>query len=447
MTINSLQILQVASHDLAGGAARIAWFLNAKLKERGIVSHFAVGKKQSDDDSILQIDNNKCRNPWSRYWYRREDLLTREGIRYLPGAARWIGLLGEPGRALDRFCGIEDFHYPATKELPGLKQNETNLVHLHNLHGQFFDLRELPQISNSNSTLITLHDEWMFTGHCAYTLGCERWRIGCGACPDLSIYPSIRFDMTRSNLQRKISLYNDSQLWITTPSKWLMDKVKDSRLQGGLIGSRVIHNGVDLNIFKPNSDKKEVREALGIPADAWVVLFVGYQTKSHEFKDYPTMAEAVSRLPAKIAGKEVVFICLGEKAKSVRLGNTMNLFFQGVPDPGVVAQYYSAADVYLHAARADTFPTTILEAMACGIPVVASAVGGIPEQVDDSITGFLVPPENPGAMHARLLELLENHDLLMRMGHESVHKAEKSFNIERMVDEYIEWYSEIAGRG
>lgn len=444
MTIHSLKILQVASHELAGGAARIAWSLNAKLIERGYASTLVVGTKRSDDDNVLVFDNNRLRNPWSRNWYRIEDKLTSKGVRILPGAARGIGLIGEPRRALDRFRGIEDFHYPATKELPGLKQKESHLIHLHNLHGQYFDLRMLPQISNSYPTLITLHDEWMYTGHCAYTLDCERWRIGCGSCPDLNIYPSIRLDKTVDNLKRKSSIFNDSRLWITAPSKWLMDKAKESVLQRAMVQGRVIRNGVDLEIFKPNPVQERLRKNMGIPVNSWVVLFVGFQTKSHPFKDYSTMAAAVSQLPVKIAGREVVFVCLGEKAKSIRLGNTLTMFAEGVPSAGEVTEYYNASDVYIHAARADTYPTTILEAMACGLPVVATSIGGIPEQVENDKTGFLVPPGDAVAMSARLLSLLSNSDLLDRMGNEAERKAKIEFGIERMMDEYIALYSEIA---
>lgn len=362
----------------------------------------------------------------------------------MPGVARGIGLIADPRRAAHRFIGIEDFHYPGTKVLIERAQEEAgSILHLHNLHGQFFDLRQLPIISMSIPTLITMHDEWLYTGHCAYTLGCEKWRSGCGACPDLSIYPSIRFDMTRHNLQRKASIFSDSRFWLAAPSEWLMNKAQKSVLSGGVIDTRVIHNGVDLKVFKPLNRKSVIRRRLGLPEDAWIILFVGYQTKSHEFKDYPTMAAAVAKLPPIIRNREVTFVCLGEDADPIKVGNASNLFYAGVSKPEQVAEFYNAADLYLHAARADTFPTTILEAMACELPVVATATGGIPEQVEDQKTGFLAPIGDATMLANYILRLLDSRDMLMQFAYESLQRAKRMFDAERMVNEYMELYREM----
>nr|WP_292491037.1 glycosyltransferase [Methanoculleus sp. 10] len=102
-----------------------------------------------------------------------------------------------------------------------------------------------------------------------------------------------------------------------------------------------------------------------------------------------------------------------------------------------------AADLYLHPARAETFPNTVLEALACGTPVVASAVGGIPEQIVEGRTGCLVPVGDARAMAGRVLDLLADERLRLRMGRLAAGDAARRFGRERMVGEYLAFYDEI----
>jgi len=112
-------------------------------------------------------------------------------------------------------------------------------------------------------------------------------------------------------------------------------------------------------------------------------------------------------------------------------------------DPKIVAWSHQAADLYLHPARADTFPTTVLEALACGTPIVASAVGGIPEQVIEGRTGFLVPVGDARALAERVLDLLADDGLRVRMGRLAAEDAARRFGRERMAGEYLAFYEEI----
>src|SRR3546814_10331965 len=85
------------------------------------------------------------------------------------------------------------------------------MLHCHNLHGGYFDLRELARFSKLLPVVLTLHDEWAYTGHCAYTFGCERWRSGCGQCPHLDVSPSIRRDASAANWTAKYDIYRSEE--------------------------------------------------------------------------------------------------------------------------------------------------------------------------------------------------------------------------------------------
>jgi len=142
-------------------------------------------------------------------------------------------------------------------------------------------------------------------------------------------------------------------------------------------------------------------------------------------------------------GHNVLFLALGQDGKGEGIGPAEVRFVPYQMDPAAVACYYQAADVYVHAARADTFPNTVLEALACGKPVVATAVGGIPEQIEDGRTGFLVPAGNAKALAERLTHLLSDNDLTQRMGRSAAEAARRQFDLQRQAEAYLGWYKEL----
>src|SRR5205823_11441286 len=126
-----------------------------------------------------------------------------------------------------------------------------DVVHVHNLHGGYFDLRVLPELAGRSRLVATLHDAWLLTGHCAHPLGSDGWLRGCGNCPHLDTYPALLRDGTASNLARKRSIYEQLELTVVTPSRWLMDMVERSVLGPSAVRREVIPNGVDLSVFAP----------------------------------------------------------------------------------------------------------------------------------------------------------------------------------------------------
>jgi glycosyltransferase involved in cell wall biosynthesis len=108
-----------------------------------------------------------------------------------------------------------------------------------------------------------------------------------------------------------------------------------------------------------------------------------------------------------------------------------------------VANYYQAVDIYVHAAKAETFGLAITEALACGTPVVATAVCGIPEQINHGETGFLVPQGNAEQMAIAIVTILNNSKLQQKMSEQAVQLAHNQYSLDRMVNNYLEWYQEI----
>jgi glycosyltransferase involved in cell wall biosynthesis len=139
----------------------------------------------------------------------------------------------------------------------------------------------------------------------------------------------------------------------------------------------------------------------------------------------------------------VILLVLGEQGKPVSFENGEVQFIDFQRDADTLVQYYQAADVYVHAAKSDTFPNTFLEALACGCPVVATAIDGIPEQIEEGRSGFLVPAGDADAMASRVIHLLSNERLRTSMGTAAAEIASRSFGIQRQVQTYLDWYEQM----
>jgi glycosyltransferase involved in cell wall biosynthesis len=368
-------------------------------------------------------------------------------------------MVESPSRLATWWRGREDFDFPGTALLPELPPVQPDVIHCHNLHVAYFDLRQLAPLSRRVPVGLTLHDEWLLTGHCAYGLGCERWRIGCGACPDLTIYPAIRRDATAANWAAKRAIYADSQLYISAHSRWLLDRARDSALAEGALGWRLLPTGVDQAIFRPD-DQALARRELGLPLDRPILLFAANHARTSVFKDSETVLAAVRQVAASHGDLPLLLIALGEPGPSERIGTSELRWLPYESDDRRLARYFQAADVFIHAAKADNFPTTILLALSCGIPVVATAVGGIPEQLQSLVgvngswsgpsarpevaTGVLVPPADPAAMASASAALAMDSTLRARLGANAAADARHRFDPVRQVDETIEWYRAIA---
>ena len=452
-----VQVTKVARGG--GGAERVAMSLHRGLLDRGHRSWMATTTRDRDDPTLLTIPKRGKRRASlaSRTLSRAGRFVGRHGRPR--GVARTVErALTAPGAFIAEERGREVFDFPGTSRIPRLPPEPPDLVHLHNIHGRYFDLRQLAPMSHRLPVVMTLHDEWTFTGHCAYGLYGDRWRTGCGSCPDLDVYPAIRRDATRANLRAKAGIYARSRLHVSTPSQWLMDRARDSVLAPGVVDWRVIHNGVDRSIFRPG-DRLEARARLEIPAEPFVLLFTANLARRSPFKDWDTVSEAAERVAAAVDDRPVLCLALGDEGPTRRLPNGELRFVPYRSDLAEVASFYRAADVYLHAAKAENFPTTILEAMATGLPVVATAVGGIPEQVrslagargawagaadgQGAATGVLVAPGDATAMSEATLAILRDDATRARLGANGAADAAERFDLERQLDETVAWYREV----
>ncbi|MBN2145991.1 MAG: glycosyltransferase [Anaerolineales bacterium] len=438
-----MNILQVNNYDSIGGAARISEQLWRAYLDRGHGSWLAVAHKNLVDATVYEIPRRDI-TLWGRGWWWLYAKLDAWALKNgaVAKLQRSASTLARGRMGMMEALGLEYCDQPGSWMLLDVAPVFPDILQLHNLHGNYFDLRALPALSNRIPTVITLHDEWMFTGHCAYTFDCVRWMGGCGNCPDLMQYPSLERDGTACNWRWKRHIFRASKLHIATPSRWLMSKVECSML--GYLDARVIHNGVDFAVFRPGNQHCARRE-LGLRTDGNILLFLAYGGTKNPFKDYATLEEAVRILGASGAFERptTLLIVGGQSSYEERYGELVVKYLPFNANPSQIARYYQASDIYFHLCRSDNFPTTVMEALACGVPVIGSAVGGVPEQLMDGKNGFLVPPRDAKFLVEKTLFLLENKEARKAMSQVAASDARERFNIERQADQYISWYEEL----
>jgi glycosyltransferase involved in cell wall biosynthesis len=437
---DAVKILQVSTSDVAGGAERSARNLAEAYRARGHESWLAVGRKVEHDPHTFVIPNDAARNAAVRAIDRVRAVPLLHKIRGAGRVTSTLRLLAEAQRTVDVERGREDFDFPGTRRLLALTPSRPDVVHLHNLHGGYFDLRELPRLSRAVPTILNIRDGWLFSGHCAFPLGCERWKSGCGDCPDLTLFPAVKRDATDFNWARKRAILAESRVHVATPSEWMMARVRESIVAPAAVDMRVIPNGVDTRVFHPG-DTMAARDAIGVPRDARVLMVAANGLRFNVWKDYRTLRAALEILGR--SGRSLTVLAVGETAPPETLGSVELRFVPFQSDSARLAEYYRAADVYLHAAHVESFGNVLLEARACGTLVVASAVGGIPEQIRDGVTGMLVPPGNPTAFAAAVEQLLRDDALRATLAADGLQQVTTELTLDVQAERFLQWYREI----
>jgi glycosyltransferase involved in cell wall biosynthesis len=417
----------VNTADAGGGAERTAMLTLEGFEALGTETWLAVGAKHTDRAGVVPFHLSPHVDYSSHAASRRRSALR---VRRLLAAR----------------LGLEDFNHPYSHYLLQLTGSTPDLVLLHNLHGGFFDLRMLPQLTHRVPVVLRLSDSWLFTGHCACPRGCARWETGCGSCPDLSIPPAVERDATALNWRRKQRIFAASRVFLAAPSRWLLDRAQRSLLGPAVQGARVVPNGIELDVFTPGS-QSAARRRLGIHPDRRVLLFVATSGRTNPYKDFATIRSAVARLSDEGAGAPIELLVVGNPGPDEALAGGGRIRQLPYCEPrSRLADFYRAADLYVHAAPEESFGLTVAEALACGTPVVAAAAGGISEVVEDGRTGLLVAAGRPDALAAALRSLLDDPVRREQMGAAAARSARPRLGRERMVAELHAWCGEVADR-
>ena len=264
----------------------------------------------------------------------------------------------------------------ATKELiKKIDEFKPDIIHLHNIHGYYVNieilfkyLKEHPEIKK----IWTLHDCWAFTGHCPHFEyeKCEQWKNECKKCVRRNEYPKSLVDKCNRNYWLKKSYFtNVDNLMLVSPSNWLMNLIKDSFFKEYPI--EVINNGVDTSIFKHT--ESNIKERYGIKNKK---VILGVASVWDKKKGLDTFIELSKQLD-----NEYQIVLIGLTKKQIKKLPSNIIGITRTEKVEELVKWYSAAYVYFNPTLEDNYPTTNLEAISCGTPVVTFETGGSPESV------------------------------------------------------------------
>ena len=406
-----MKILQISESNHGGGAERIANDLHRSLIAAEHDSHMLVGYKYGANSRVTA-------------------LVPEVGLQRF--AYRCI-------RSFDRHSGVQAHLYWMAGSWLRRNIDGWDAVHIHNVHGNYFNLGLLPFLAKHSRVIITLHDCWFFTGHCAHVFDCRKWMADCHPCRDIDRYPGMGRDAARYNLNRKRRLFSKAKPVLITPSQWLCDLVKKSQVFRDF-DCRVIYNGIDTRTFRPGN-KLAARHRLGLPVDKHIILYVANGgLNSSVYKDPDLLLSAIERLISRPFTKRFQIVVVGGK-KSI--SSVFDDYVLQIADTREGLEiFYQAADILVYPTKADNCPLVPMEAMSCGLPVVSTRVGGVPEVVDHGVTGYLTRPGDAVEFCEAIEKLLTSPSLLMTMGSASIKRVEEHFTLDRMSASYFKLYAE-----
>lgn len=276
----------------------------------------------------------------------------------------------------------------ATKRfIKEIERIKPDIINIHNLHGYYINVKILFEYLNKTDIPIvwTFHDCWPFTGHCSYfdRYNCTKWKTECHSCPNKHGYPSsLLLSRAKRNFNKKRKLFsNYKKTTIVTPSNWLSDITKQSFFKGKNIVT--INNGTDLTTFKIVNGNK--RHSLNLQNKKIVLGVASIWDKRKGFDDFIRLNELLS--------DDYKIILVGLNKKQIESLPENIIGIERTESVHELAELYSMADVFVNPTYSDNFPTTNIEALACGTPVITYKTGGSPEAIDE-MTGVVVEQGN-----------------------------------------------------
>ena len=317
-----------------------------------------------------------------------------------------------------------------------IKRIKPDIVHLHNIHGGYINYKMLFKYLREASIPVvwTMHDCWAMTGHCTHFVGanCQKWQTQCYDCPLLREYPRAKRDNSRQNYQIKRSAFTSlgENLHLVPVSKWLNDLAEESFFAGSGTQQHIIYNGIDTSSFAPCKSTKhsknnpEGKKLIIAVASVWGEkkgLNDIYKLSTMLSDDYQVVIIGLSQAQIDTAPSSVI-----------ALPHTNSI--------AELAEWYSVSNVFVNLTYEDTYPSTNLESISCGTPVVTYRTGGSPESVTTN-TGRVVEQGDVDGVVKAIEELCaEDRDTMRKHCREY---ALEHFDRDKNYDKYIDLYENI----
>lgn len=392
--------LQVSDNDLIGNKFN-GHDLHLYLRENNVDSYCVVRNKLSDDINTFLISN----------------LDNTEYISYL-----------------EKKFNIHALSYFETYDLIYNKLFlYADIIHLHLIHNYMFNLNLLPLMSKLKPIVWTLHDPWLFSGHCIYHFDCDKWKDKCGDCQYLDTPFKMEKDNTAFNFEIKRDIIERSDISFIVASKWMYNKVKESSICKNK-KIYLISFGINQNIFKPR-DIVEAKKELGIDEDSFVVMFRSDKSK---FKGLDIIKKSLEKIKSK---SKITLITLGQKSLLEQFKNKYKIIeYDWIKDDYMLVKLYQACDIFLMPSKQEAFGMMAIEAMSCGKTVLALEGTALPDVINSPECGIACKEEE---YTEKLQYLIDNPNELIERGRKSLEFAKENYNKDVYVERIIKVYKEV----
>lgn len=341
-----------------------------------------------------------------------------------------------------RATGRNNFFFPSTWFLdrrPWIK--DAHIWHFHNLHGHFASIPALAKLSWKKRIVLSPVDQFLATGYCTYALGCERFREACGECPQLDLaYPGLTRDTTSQLLAMKKSAVANSRFNLLVHTKYLAQFYASTFVDRRPIDQ--IYYGVDTQTFRPMAG---TQNDLNISPSNRLTLGLFHSDIGERRKGLLPLIKTLQSLADSMPNRFRLLV-IGRSSDQALQFATSNLPIISLPflsDNNSLAKALNACDVLLYPTKADNLSLTCLDALACGVPVVSSRVGGQAEAIRDNVNGFVCEPDQLDQFVERVAQLASDDSLRQRLSSEARQIAVAEFNIETYVKNLIAYYNRL----
>ncbi len=347
-------------------------------------------------------------------------------------------------QVLRRVTGWNDYFFPSTRLLtrrPWIR--EANLWHFHNLHGHYVSIPALAAASRRRPVILSPVDQFLSTGYCPYTLGCERFRDHCGNCPQIDLpYPGLSRDTTPALLDMKRKAVTSSGFHLLVHTKYLAEHYRST-----FVGSRPVEQlyyGIDVDAFRP-MNREACASALGLPLPRRFVVGLFHSFVSEKRKGILPLLEGLREVASRAPGQFEVLVVgnASERAREFETPAMPVLTLPFIKEEKQLAMAFNLCGALLYPTQADNLSLTCLNALACGVPVISSRVGGHPEAIFDGINGFLCDPGRDDQIIERAAQLAADPELAQRMAAAARQTAVEKFDINDYVTRLVSYYEQV----
>ena len=418
-----MRVLIVNTSERIGGAAIAAGRLMDALKNNGIKAKMLVREKQTDRLSVTGLKMNAWR-VWQFIWERiliwKENRFRKHNLFAVD-----IANTGTDITAIPEF-------------------QEADIIHLHWINQGMLSLNDIRKILQSGKPVVwTMHDMWPCTGICHHARECDKYHQECHHCPYIYKGGSKK-DLSNQVFKKKKELYQLAPITFITCSQWLKGRAGQSAL---LNGHTIVDipNPINTSLFKPQNTVA-ARNRMGLPTDKKLILF-GSVKVTDKRKGIDYFIESCKLLAEKHPElkEELGVVVYGKNSEQLKPLIPFQVFpLDFISSDKDLVNVYNAVDLYVTPSLEENLPTTIMEAMACGVPCVGFNVGGIPEMIDHLHNGYVAEYKSAEDLANGVIWTL-NESEYRTLSEEACRKAVSNYSESTVAKKYIDVYNKITG--